>query len=307
MGTFWIWASVLAALCQALRYAALKELNAHLPAAVTGYARILFATPLLLVYLAAVLFATETPMPRLEPWFLLLCCLCAIGQFLGTVLMIRLFQLGNFAVGTMLTKADTIMTALIGSALFIEHITAMGWVAILVTVAGVILISTARVPVAAWRASDIPLWRVVLSPATQLGLLISLVNAIAYLVLREAISSVKSSGGSSVDAAVAGTVMTVCSCILLGGWLMATDRRGLIRIRRHIGLCSFIGLVSALGTIFWFLAAAVTNVSYVAAVTQVQIVFALLLSRYWFHEAIKPLELVGIAIILAGVLLFRAV
>jgi uncharacterized membrane protein len=80
-----------------------------------------------------------------------------------------------------------------------------------------------------------------------------------------------------VDAAVAGTMMTLLSCLLLGGWLIATDRAGLLAIRGHIGLCVFVGIVSALGTILWFLAAAVTNVSYVAAVTQVQIVFALLL------------------------------
>jgi drug/metabolite transporter (DMT)-like permease len=306
-GTVWIWAAVLAALCQALRYAALKELNKHLSVAVTSYARILFATPVLLAYLGCVLAATKTPMPHMSPWFLLFACLTAIGQFLGTILMVRLFQMGNFAVGTMLTKADTILTALLGTLLLTEQIPPLGWGAILVTVAGVIVVSTARIPASAWRAGDIPLWRVVLSPSTQLGLLISLINAICYLMLREAIVTLKSSGGVPVDAAVAGTMMTVFSCILLGGWLLATDRAGLKALGNHIGLCTFVGSVSALGTILWYLAAALTNVSYVAAVAQVQIVFALLLSRYWFRETIWPKELVGISIILAGILLFRTV
>ena len=306
-GTVWIWAAVLAAVCQALRYAALKELNKHLTVAVTSYARILFATPLLLAYLACVLAVTKTPMPHMNARFLLFACLTAIGQFLGTIFMVRLFQMGNFAVGTMLTKADTIITALLGTMLLTEQITPLGWGAILVTVAGVVIVSTARVPRAAWRAGDIPLWRVLLSPSTQLGLLISLINAICYLMLREAIVTLKSSGGVPVDAAVAGTMMTVFSCILLGGWLLATDRDGLKALRHHLGLCVFVGSVSALGTVLWYLAAALTNVSYVAAVAQVQIVFALLLSRYWFRETIWPKELVGIAIILAGVLLFRAV
>ena len=38
-----------------------------------------------------------------------------------------------------------------------------------------------------------------------------------------------------------------------------------------------------------------------------QIVFSLLLSRYWFKETIRPMELVGIATILVGVLMFRLV
>ena len=57
--------------------------------------------------------------------------------------------------------------------------------------------------------------------------------------------------------------------------------------------------------VLWYLASALTNASYVAAVAQVQIVFVLIISRFWFREQIRPLELAGIAVILAGVLLFR--
>ncbi len=262
---------------------------------------------LLLVHLAVVLWATGTAMPEMSPWFLLMAGLGSMGQFLGTVMMVRLFQIGNFAVGTMLAKADAVMTAILGTLLFSEHITGMGWVAILVTVAGVMLVSAARLPASAWRAGGSSIASILLGPSMRLGLLIALVNAISYLLLREAILSLKSPGGAMVDAAFAGTVMTVISCVMLGAWLLVTDRAGLRRMGRHMGLCSFAGFASALGTLFWFLASALTNVSYVAAVAQVQIVFAMLISYYWFREKILPKELVGIATILAGVLMFRLV
>jgi drug/metabolite transporter (DMT)-like permease len=99
--------------------------------------------------------------------------------------------------------------------------------------------------------------------------------------------------------------MSLCSVVMLGGWLLLTERDGLKRIARHQGAAWFLGLMSAAGTIMWYLASSMTNASYVAAVAQVQVVFSLALSRYWFGERIRPLELAGIVTIVGGILLFK--
>ena len=57
MEHLWIAASVAAALCQALRYAALKELNKHLSTLVSTYVRLLFSFPFQILYVTAVLMA----------------------------------------------------------------------------------------------------------------------------------------------------------------------------------------------------------------------------------------------------------
>jgi drug/metabolite transporter (DMT)-like permease len=101
--------------------------------------------------------------------------------------------------------------------------------------------------------------------------------------------------------------MTGVSFVLVGIYLSIAEGRELARIRQWLPLSTLVGFASAAGTIGWFTASALANASYVAAVAQVQIVFALLISRYWFKERIRPLELVGIALILAGVLMFRLV
>ena len=101
--------------------------------------------------------------------------------------------------------------------------------------------------------------------------------------------------------------MTALSAVILGLWLVATELPGLLQIRHHLRLGCFIGVASALGTLLWFLATALTNASYVAAVAQVQIVFALAISHYWFRESVHKFELAGIGLILAGVLMFRFV
>lgn len=307
MEHLWIAESAAAALFQALRYAALKELNKHLTTLVATYVRILFSFPLQIVYMGLVLQVTGASLPPVSARFLVFSATTAICQFLGTAMMIRLFQLGNFAVGTMITKADVVLTALIGTAFFSEVISRLGWFAILLTLIGVMIVSVGRMPSHAWRQGEISLFELIVGKATRVGLAIGLVNAVAYLLLREAMLSLDPAAAPVVRAAYAGFMMTVFSVILLGGWLLYTAREQLFRIRHHQRAGWFLGGLSALGTIMWYLATIGSNASYVAAVAQVQIVFSLLLSRYWFNEKIRPLELAGIGIILAGVLMFKIV
>jgi len=99
--------------------------------------------------------------------------------------------------------------------------------------------------------------------------------------------------------------MTGLSAAMVGAYLLMREPQELVRMLGFPRLCWFIGITSGIGSIAWFLAAALTNASYVAAVAQVQIVFTLLLSYFYFGEHIRTLECVGIAIIVAGLVLFR--
>jgi len=282
-------------------------LNKYLSTLVSTYVRLLFSFPLQIPYVAAVLLSTGAVLPSLNARFLIFAAMTAVGQFLSTAMMIRLFQMGNFAVGTMLTKSDVAMTALIGTAVFGEVISGLGWIAILVTALGVLVVSAGRMPAGAWRQADVGLLEIIAGRATRWGLAVGVVNALSYQFLRETMLALEPGTLPVVRAAIAGFAMTLFSVVLLGAWLLVTEREGLKRIAQHQGVGWLLGFLSALGTILWYLATADANASYVAAVAQVQVVFSLLLSRYWFSETIKPLELLGMAAILAGVLMFRLV
>lgn len=303
----WIGASVLAAAFQAFRFAALKELNRHVTVTVATFVRSLFGLPFGIAYLMGALAMTGQSLP--SPNLRLVGCaaLVAVWQFMATSLLVRIFQLGNFAVGMMLSKTDVIATAIIGSVLFSEAISAWGWIAIVVTILGVMLASAGRLTAAAWAARDGSAMSLVFGPSARLGLLAGVINAGSYLVLREAILAVDPALGALVRSAYAAVMMLVMAVLLVGAWLLLTEREGLRRLLSHPWLCLFVGFTSVGGTVAWFLASALTNASYVAAVAQVQIVFALILSRYWFRETIRPLEIAGIVAILMGVLLFRLV
>lgn len=305
MEHLWIAASLVAAFFQALRHASLKELNRHLSTVVTTYARVLFGLPLLVAYFAGTLVATGDPFVAPNERFLLFSCLAAVTQFAGTALMIQLFKLGNFAVGVMLTKTDVVLTALVGSLLFSEVISLPGWLAILITFAGVVITSAGRLPGPLLGTTAGGLGQVVLGKPARIGLLSGLIFAISYLSLRESILALGPTVGPLVRSAYAAMAMTAWSFVLLGVWLLLREPDGLRAMRRHLSLCMLVGATSALGTVAWFLATALANASYVAAVAQVQVAFSLAISRYWFRETITRLELAGIGVILAGVLLFR--
>ena len=70
---------------------------------------------------------------------------------------------------------------------------------------------------------------------------------------------------------------------------------------------SWVGLSGALASVGWFTAMTLTNAAYVRAVGQVELVFALLSSAWFFREPILRLEWVGIAAILVGVLMLTGV
>ena len=69
-------------------------------------------------------------------------------------------------------------------------------------------------------------------------------------------------------------------------------------------LCTFIGVTSAVGSICWFTAFALENASYVRSVGQVEAIFTLLISHFYFKEKFNTAELTGIAVTVVGVLLF---
>lgn len=293
MELIWIPISVLGALLQAVRLAGQKSLNVRLSAMVTTYVRAFFGLPLILVYLFAVKTATGQPFPEIHATFLLYALGASIAQVAGTVLLIKLFTLRNFAVGTTLPKTDTMMTAIIGSLLFSEVISGAGWIAIALTLAGVLLLTAARTGLKAFTA-----WK-----PTLIGIGTALGFCFSYLFLREASLSL-GTGDFLIRAACTVVAVVGLQAVFLGGWLLYREPEGLKAMFPDWRLCGFVGVTSALGSICWFTAMTLQNASYVRSVGQVEAIFALLISYFYFKERFNKAELGGIAVIVAGVLLF---
>lgn len=304
MDLIWIPISILAAFLQAVRTAAQKSMNRHLSVMVTTYSRSLFGLPLMLVYLVAVIVASDDPSPAFSGVFLAHAFGAAATQVLATALLIQLFQLRNFAVGTTITKSDVMMTALIGSVLFSETIDGLGWLAIALVLLGVVLISVARIGWGPFKTiGDEGLGQALVAKPTLIGLATALAFSFSYLFLRQASLSL-GEGDYLVRAAWTVVAVTALQVVLLGAWLLWREAKGLIEMARAWKLSLFVGVTSALGSICWFTAMTIQNASYVRAVGQVEVIFTLAISYLYFRERFNAPELLGMGVIVAGVLLF---
>lgn len=316
MEHLWIALAVLAALLQAVRTAAQRDLNKRLSTLATTYVRSLFGLPVMVLYLIVVLAMTGEGMPRLNAAYLLFTLAGAMAQVIATMLLIRMFTLRNFGVGTMLTKVDIVITAILGAVLFSETLTAGGVLALAVVMAGVVLMSIDRtLKVApkdaganhadstsrnAWRAAS----NFACDPALRVAFGCAFSFSISYLTLREA-TLVMGDGGFAWRGAWTVVISTAMQTVIVGAYIAWKEPAIFGQMLPNARLSSFIGAASAVGSICWFTAFALQNASYVRAVGQVEVVFTLLVAALYYRERITAAEYAGIALTIAGVLLFR--
>jgi len=304
MDQAWILLSVGAALMQAVRTAAQRQLNRTISTMGTTYVRSLFGVPLMALYLVLVMRWTGEGVPRFSVHYLTDCFLGGLTQVLATACLIYLLRLRNFAVGTTLTKADVVMTAIIGSLFFAEVITPLGWIALGLVLVGMALLSLGRAGVAALTGEGGGFLGAVLSRPTQIGLLTGLLFTFSYLFLRDA--TLAMGGGTSAWRGAWTVFMTtLMQAIFLGIWLIIAEPAVFRQLWPNRWIISFIAITSTLGSIGWFTAFALQNASYVRSVGQIEAVFTLSISYFYFREKVNALELAGIVVTVGAVLLFR--
>ncbi len=306
MENIWIPIAIAGALMQAVRTAAQKDLNQKLSIMVTTYVRSLFGLPVLLLFLLWVMSRSDqiAVVPEFSNVFLVNSLALAVSQLAATWLLIYLFGLRNFTVGTTLTKTDVMITAVIGSLFFSESISFFGWIAIILTLSGVVILTIARVGLSGLiGARSGGLIAALMSRPTRVGLASGFFFALSYLFVRQSSLSLEQ-GDFLYRAGWTVVVATSMQVVILGAWLLWREPKGLLAMFPQWRLCLFIGLTSALGSICWYTAMTLVNASYVKAVGQIETVFTIAIATLYFREKINALEFVGIGIIVAGVLVF---
>jgi drug/metabolite transporter (DMT)-like permease len=305
MDHLWIALAILGAGLQAVRTAAQRQLNAHMSVLATTYVRSLLGLPVMLVWLALISIVEGARLPSTSLTYLTYTLLGAIAQVLATMLLVSMFHLRNFAIGTMLTKVDVVTAAIIGALFFSETLTVGGVVALLVVLAGMGFISMGRI-FSKSQPSGETIAGVLTGKASQVALMCALAFSMSYLFFREAALNI--TGGTFLwRAAWTVALATLMQTVLVGLWMWRTEPASFTAVWPNRGLSTFIGTTSAIGSISWFTAFALQNASYVRAVGQVEVVFTVLISALYFRERVLPLEYAGIALTVAGIVLFRLV
>jgi drug/metabolite transporter (DMT)-like permease len=292
----WIPITVAAALFQTVRTALQKHLKARLSTTGATFARFLYASPLALLYVAGLAALAELPVPDPNPAFVFHTALGGLAQIGGTAALVHLFSYRNFAVGTAYSKTETVQTALVGVVVLGEAPTASAAVAILVSLVGVLTISTAR-----QRLRLLTLFAHLFDKPALIGIASGAGFGIAAVSYRAAALSLGGEGYVMQAAfTLAGVLVFQTAAMALYMRLREPGEIGAVlsswRVSAWVGVS---GVVASAG---WFTAMTLQNAAYVRALGQIELVFTFLASALLFRERTTRLELAGIALIVAGIL-----
>jgi len=288
----WLAATLAAAMVQTGRFALQKRLKGSgLSSGGATFARFVFAAPFA-VLLAVGLVLTSGQGIGLPPVrFWLAVAAGGLAQVLATMATVTLFSLRNFATGIAFTKTETVLVALFSAVFLGEAVSAGGFAAILVGVAGVLLLSLP----AGGR------WGVGLR-APGLGLVAGALFGLSAIGYRAA-SLALPSGDTLLRAAVTLAAVTCFQTVLMLPWLRLREPGEISRVLARWRITALVGVTGMLGSLGWFVAFTLQNAAYVRAVGQVELVFSALVSWLVFRERAGGRELVGIGLLGVSIML----
>ncbi|MBO2650753.1 DMT family transporter [Shewanella algae] len=285
----WIFFTLMAAFMQAWRNAFQSRLSRDVNVAGVTLARFVYAGPLAAVYLLSLYAWQDAGLPQLGHGALQYIIGAALAQILATALMVKLFQLQNFAVGAGLAKSEALVAAVLGSLFFGTALTVTGWLGVLVGTVAVFLLSThGGLKGLSFKT-------------LLLGLGCGSAFALTSLWVREA--SLVLGLPFPHRAAWVLLLVILLQTLLLLAWLLIKDKETLKKLWQRPRLTLAISISSCLGSIGWFSAMSLTAVPYVKTLGQVELFFMMLISSLWLKQRVKVKDMGGLVLIaLAAVL-----
>ena len=289
----WIPITFAAAFLQNLRTALQQQLTSVLDATEASYVRFCYAVPFAWMYLAVLIWVGFRP-PELSWDFAGHVLIGAVCQILGTVALIRSFQTRNFAVGTAYSKTETVQAALFAAVIMGESMNPVALTGILVSLLGVVLLSTPE----GWRA----LLHLGPGPALWYGVGAGAGFGISAVLYRGAALSLPT-GDFLVRASITLVAATTIQTVGMGVYLFLRNRNSLMLVGRVWKRGVWVGLAGMLASAGWFTAMTLERAAYVRALGQVELLFALFVTLVLFREKVRMSELLGAAAVVLGLVL----
>jgi len=297
MTFLWIPLTIAAAFLQNVRSALQKHLKGELGTIGATFVRFGYGFPFAIIYLAALVVLFDFDMPRFNPAFIGWVVLGGIAQILATALLVTLFDARNFAVGTTYSKTETVQAAVFALVFLGESISITATVGILVSLVGVIAISAARAP--AGLAGIARSW---MARPALIGLASGSFFGVAAVSYRGASLSL-GGDGFLVQAAFTLAVVLVFQTVVMAAFMALRDPGEITRVIKAWRVAGLVGLSGAVASIGWFSAMTIQNAALVRALGQIELVFTIASSVLIFREKILRLELTGIVLVVAGIII----
>lgn len=292
----WIPLTIFAAFCQNLRSALQKRLQAGLSTTGATFVRFGYAFPLAIGYTFFLHLGLGHELPAATARFTSFAVIGGVAQILGTALLLYVFTLRNFVVGTTYSKTEAVQAAVFGIVVLGEPISTMAAVGVLVSLAGVVFLSAAH------DDGGIPgVLRGLTSRSALGGMASGSFFGLAAVAYRGA--SLALDGGTvPIRAAFTLATVTTLQTLLMAAYMSWREPGELGRCGRAWRVGAWVGLAGMLASAGWFTAMTLQNAAYVRALGQVELVFTFAASLLFFGERTNPTEALGIALVVGGLL-----
>ena len=295
---FWVLATIAAAAVQTIRFMLQKRLKGvGLSTGGATFSRFLFAVPLAAAGVAVLVALRGYTIPPLGWAFWGFAIAGGIGQIIATFCTVALFSERSFAVGIAFTKTETVQVALFSSVFLAEAVSGLGILAILIGLAGVLMLSR---PPEGWLAGKI------LNRATVLGLLAGAFFGLSAIGYRGATLEI-ANPDPLFRATLALACVTAFQTLAMAAWLRWREAGEVTKVLGAWRATLPVGVTGVLGSLGWFTAFALQNAAYVRSVGQVELIFSILVSLLVFGEKPKPREIAGMGLLAVSIVLIVAV
>ncbi len=296
----WIPITLAAALFQTLRFMLQRQLSVvTLSAGGATLARFMYSAPLVAVLIIAYMAITGQVWPDFGLWFWIYGATGGLAQIIATICVVSLFKARNFAVGITFKNTESIMALLVGWVVLGDSVGPWAMAAVALGVVGVLILS-APPELAHVRARDM------MNRASGLGLTAGVLFAVSGVSYRGASLSLDL-GDPVARAGLTLGAVTAMQTVAMVIWLRWRDPGQVRAVWNARRVAIWVGLLSMAGSFCWFLAFTLQNAAFVKAVGQVELVFSALASVLIFREAVTGREWVGMAVLLASILMLISV
>jgi uncharacterized membrane protein len=282
----WLMLALAAALFQVLRNTTMKRLGHSLDEYINVWGRFTFLLPF------ALLACLVGGFPALGPGFVGWCALFGVSQTLSTLALSKALKLSEISLVTALWKVSLLVLLGMAWVTIGERPSALGIAGVVLSATGVYLLNITRARLGFWQ----PLAVLVTDRGQRYTLLAALLYAPSVITIKQAILASNAAMGTLGGYLAASAIMTPVA--------LATSGRHFAQVPRHWKEFVALGVFAALTTISQGHAYTLTLSSYVEAVKQVEILFAMAIGVLAFGEARRVREsALGAVVMLVGMVL----
>ncbi|HZF05440.1 MAG TPA: EamA family transporter [Patescibacteria group bacterium] len=282
----WLALALTAALFQVLRNTTMKRLGHALDEYINVWGRFTFLLPF------ALLTCVVGGFPAIQPGFWGWCVLFGVSQTLSTLALSKALKASDISLVTALWKVSLLVLLGMAWVTIGERPNVLGVIGVLLSAAGVYLLNISRARLSPWA----PLVVLFTDRGQRWTLVAAFLYAPSVITIKQAILASDAAMGTFGGYLAASLMMTPIA--------LATSARHFRAVPRYWREFVALGLLAALTTITQGHAYTLTLSSYVEAVKQVEILFAMAVGVLLFGEAQRVREsAVGAVVMLVGMIL----